>query len=202
VPQGWAELVSHALRSRLVREVRAWGAELNANNTITGLSAPSGYVHGISGLGAAGMMCQYVTISGNFIESTRSAPLIGVRFELFAGNVTITSNMIVGATYGLWMAVGAANTTVNNVQTNGNTFLVANGGVGIVYGQDASVNAFMNHLTFNGNIVGKAAASSTGTVGIWNNGTSPAPTALIVGNDFSGTDTAYNAVTPTVGNLP
>jgi hypothetical protein len=37
---------------------------------------------------------------------------------------------------------------------------------------------------------------------IWNNGAGAPASTIIMGNDFSGTDTAYNNVTPGIGNLP
>ncbi len=175
-----------------------------ANNTITGLVLPSGapWIIGISGNGTATMKSKFVTISGNFIENPGTAPFIGIRFEVFTGNLTISANTIVNARYGVLLAIGA-NNIVENVQITGNTLTLTTNGWGIAYGQDPSVNAYLRHMIVNGNIVGKVLPSVGSTIGIGNNGTgTPSTSVIIIGNDFSGTDTAYYQVSPGVGNLP
>jgi hypothetical protein len=58
-------------------------------------------------------------------------------------------------------------------------------------------------MIVNGNIIGKVTPSVGSTIGIANNGAgTPSTSVIIIGNDFSGTDTAYYQVTGTVGNLP
>ncbi len=175
-----------------------------ANNTITGLVLPVGapWLQGIAAAGLSTMKAKFVTITGNFIENPGSSPFMGIRFDTVSGNLMISGNTILNARYGITMSVGV-NNTVENVQINGNIVTLTTNGWGITYGQDPSVNAYLRHLIVNGNIISKVTPSVFGTIGIANNGSgTPSTSVIIIGNDFSGTDTAYYQTTGTVGNLP
>ncbi|CAN5836527.1 hypothetical protein BH11MYX3_BH11MYX3_07150 [soil metagenome] len=175
-----------------------------ANNTISGVILATGgtYTNAIAYVGvpgSSGARARYVTITGNFIDNTSTALMMGVRIEVAENDITISGNQIRGAYYGIYMTVGANNTT-SGVQIAHNNICLQTNGTGLTYSQDTTVSAYMQHVVVMGNVV-RRMAGATGTLGI--NNSPAAPTSLVLmGNDVSDTNTAYNNVPTGIGNLP